>query len=624
MSYKVKNKFTIPIILFVITLFGAYLRLYHHEDLLHFQLDQARDAMVISEAVESGPGELPLLGPRAAGTMLRLGPAFYYLEYLSAKLFGNSPAGMNGINLLFSIFSIPLIYFLFRWYFSRLISVSVTAVYAVSLFAVTYGRFAWNPNSLLLFVPGLLISLLLLAKGGSRRIQLGLIYLTAILLAITIQLHFLAFVVFPLLVFLFLFYQKLSTKFFSTANNQQKQSQHYWLHYLLAGVLILAINTPIFINEYLTQGDNTKEFFKAIISKTENSEEYSQLEKLTMNAGKYAQGYFLIVTGVEKTEVPEVWFTKGSWIINTTADVVCDYTCRERLPLMLVAVIFFLGGLIFFLSDTIKLWKQKTKKELNLKKINFLILNALLFGITFFAFLSAAFKFPPRFLLTTFPVAFIFLGLWLEKLSSVIGIIVKKVNSKITKKGIDRIKAGLIILITLTLICLNLMFVAKRFASQLVAHTENYINVEKDLVLKEDIRFTLLQQNLIIDWILENSNDDPIFVWAPPKYYRPFLYHLRYQKGRKNSQRLRCSAPCNQATYFAVTRTTIPTDFFEEDGKLFNSVASKSFGTLTVYKLSLKDPDSAEQEQCAPFKEKKAESYARRYTWGEAFNPAAR
>ncbi|MEA3273623.1 MAG: glycosyltransferase family 39 protein [Patescibacteria group bacterium] len=624
MSYKVKNKFTILIILAILVLFGACLRLYRHDDFLHFQLDQARDAMVISKAVEEGLGELPLLGPRAAGTMLRLGPAFYYLEYLSAKLFGNSPAGMNGINLWLSIFSIPLIYLLFRWYFSRLTSVSITTIYTVSLFTVTYGRFAWNPNPLLFFVPSLLISLLLLAKGGNKRTQIWFIYLTAILLATTIQLHFLAFIVFPLLIFLFLLYQKLRDKFFTTAEKIPKISQHYWLHYLLAGVLILAINTPIFINEYLTQGDNTKEFFEAVVAKTEKNERYSQLEKLTRNAGKYAQGYFLIVTGVEKTKVPEVWFTKGSWIINTTADVVCDYTCRKRLPLMSVAVLFFMGGITFFLNDIIKLWKRKAKKESDLKKINFLVLNVLLFSITFFVFLSSAFKFPPRFLLTTFPVAFVFLGLWLEKLSSVVGIIAKKINAKITKQGISKIKAGLIILITLMLAYFNLMFVIERFISQSAAHTENYINVERDLVLKEDIRFTLLQQNLIVDWILENSNNNPIFVWAPPKYYRPFLYHLRYQRGRKNSRRLRCSAPCSQATYFAITRATAPDDFFEKDGKLFKAVISQNFGTFVAHKLILKDASSAEQEQCEPFTEKKAESYARRYTWKEAFNPASR
>jgi hypothetical protein len=94
-----KNKIFISLL--IITLVGFGLRIYRHSDFLHFELDQSRDAMVISEAIEKGPGELPLLGPRAAGTMLRLGPAFYYFEYLSALIFGNTPAAMNALNLIF-------------------------------------------------------------------------------------------------------------------------------------------------------------------------------------------------------------------------------------------------------------------------------------------------------------------------------------------------------------------------------------------------------------------------------------------------------------------------------------------------------------------------------------------
>ena len=61
---------------------GFFLRSYHFTDWLHFELDQARDARVVDAALEGGPGELPLLGPKAGGTFLRLGPAFYYLQYL--------------------------------------------------------------------------------------------------------------------------------------------------------------------------------------------------------------------------------------------------------------------------------------------------------------------------------------------------------------------------------------------------------------------------------------------------------------------------------------------------------------------------------------------------------------
>ena len=79
-------------IAFLAVLFlGAFLRFYHFADWLHFELDQSRDAKVIDLAIKEGPGALPLLGPKAAGSFLRLGPAFYYFKYLSALAFGNTP-----------------------------------------------------------------------------------------------------------------------------------------------------------------------------------------------------------------------------------------------------------------------------------------------------------------------------------------------------------------------------------------------------------------------------------------------------------------------------------------------------------------------------------------------------
>ncbi|MBD3300813.1 MAG: hypothetical protein GF347_05685, partial [Candidatus Moranbacteria bacterium] len=69
MRFK-KNKKYYSLLLLVLLL-GIFLRVYRHNDFLHFELDQARDALIVDAALENGIGELPLLGPRAAGTMLR-------------------------------------------------------------------------------------------------------------------------------------------------------------------------------------------------------------------------------------------------------------------------------------------------------------------------------------------------------------------------------------------------------------------------------------------------------------------------------------------------------------------------------------------------------------------------
>jgi 4-amino-4-deoxy-L-arabinose transferase-like glycosyltransferase len=627
MNFENKKRLIVFIVLSFFVFLGGYLRLYRHDDLLHFELDQSRDAIVISEAIEKGPDELPLLGSRAAGTKLRLGPIFYYCEYLSAKLFGNSPAGMNGISVLLSILSIPLIYFLSRRYFSYLISFSITALYSTSLFTVFYSRFAWNPNMLLFFIPAFLFSLLLLVDKRKEKIKPVFIYLAALFLGVITQLHFLAFITFPILLISFFIYRKLLQKFFPTicekVGSSKKTFKKVLPHYFLAGLLFLSLNVPIFINEYLTGGENAQEFFKAFENRDERGKKkHNSLDKLVRNSLEYSRGYLLLISGSEEAEVPKINFfgKKGAF------DTACDRYCRERLPYTAIGVIFFSGGVFFLINNVIKLLKIKKKRRSVLKKIDFLAVHFLLLGITFFAFLSSAYKFPPRFLLITYPVAFVLLGLWLKEISNLIGKTAKGMKMNFVNKRKDFFKISSIISIILILISLNLFFVIKRLTSQIAAHTENPIYFKKDRVLKEDIRFTLIQQNLIVDWILANSDTDPIFVWASPKYYRPFIYHLRYQRDKKESRIfLGYSASCKQADYFAVIQATSPNIFFENGGeKAFISEKSQKFGTFTVHKLAIKDPSLIDEEFCDPLEEGPPDVYARRYTWGEFFDPSSR
>ena len=87
-----------------VIVFAVFVRVYKFDDLLLFKGDAFRDAVMVSRAYENGPGELPLLGPRAGGTKLRLGPAFYYSQYLSAIAFKSvSPPVLAYPTVLFSL-----------------------------------------------------------------------------------------------------------------------------------------------------------------------------------------------------------------------------------------------------------------------------------------------------------------------------------------------------------------------------------------------------------------------------------------------------------------------------------------------------------------------------------------
>ena len=81
---KIKvNKLEIIFIIAIISL-GIFLRIFHFSSWLHFEIDQAFDFDLVSPAVSNGPQNLHLLGPNVGGGLLRLGPAFYYLQYASA------------------------------------------------------------------------------------------------------------------------------------------------------------------------------------------------------------------------------------------------------------------------------------------------------------------------------------------------------------------------------------------------------------------------------------------------------------------------------------------------------------------------------------------------------------
>ncbi|MGB4943340.1 MAG: glycosyltransferase family 39 protein, partial [Candidatus Moraniibacteriota bacterium] len=187
----------------LIMAFGFFLRSYHFADWLHFELDQARDARVIDAALEGGPSELPLLGPKAGGTFLRLGPGYYYLQYLGATLFGGTPAGMAMIILITSVASIAIFFFLTRRLFPDWLALLLTLAYSTAEYLVMYGRFAWNPNMLPCFIL-LGMYALLRSVGGGERHPGWWLAVSAAAFGIATQLHFLAFLAVPIFVILFL------------------------------------------------------------------------------------------------------------------------------------------------------------------------------------------------------------------------------------------------------------------------------------------------------------------------------------------------------------------------------------------------------------------------------------
>ncbi len=234
---------------------GAFLiRIYNLPNWQYLQHDQGRDLIKISEVI-SGEREIPLLGPRASGENLFLGPAFYYFQIISAFIFGVSPLSLVLPDLFFSVCTIPLLYYFLRMFFTKKVSILTVSVFSFSFAFVQFGRFAWNPNSIPFWSLLLMTSILKIQQSLSEKQKGTWLILAAISFGIVSQLHFIALLGFPVSILLFWF-------FYHPVNIKVR----YWCYSLSA---FLLVNLPLVLNDTVFGGENWRQFFGALSSGVE-------------------------------------------------------------------------------------------------------------------------------------------------------------------------------------------------------------------------------------------------------------------------------------------------------------------------------------------------------------------
>lgn len=544
------RKYRLIYIVILIILLGTFLRVYHFSDWLHFELDQARDAKVVDLAIDQGIGNLPLLGPKAAGSFLRLGPIFYYFEYLGSKIFGNNPPAMASFNLIFSILSLPLFYLFTKRYFNKKIAITLLFVFASSLFLVMYSRFAWNPNSLPFFILATMYALLRVVDLNEEKRGKWLMISSAAL-AIATQLHFVAFIIVPTIAIIFLIIKRPKIKFI------------FWLASIL---IIFFFYLPPIINDIKTRGANIKEFKKAFIEKSDSSE-HSLLEKAVRNYTDNAIGYFIITTSYQAAELPKIRQE------GITFDIRCDWGCRKNIYSGIGALMFFTLGIALLLLKVIDNWREKENSNKD-----FIILVSLWLVISFIVFAPIAYDLAPRFLLIIAGLPLIMLGLILQQLEKLIS----------NKKTFLFIFCLLIIILAWS----NLSAVKNRFHKMSVAA---YQSIEKtpDPILKEDNFVTLEQQSNIVAYIeaVYLKNKFPVYLNSEAFYRRSFFYHL----GKKNipyddMRNMNNAAKIYQnGNYFLIYPTNSNLD--GRIGKYtpyYDTIETTQFGTLMVFHIKPK------------------------------------
>lgn len=571
--------------LIFIVLLGAFLRLYHLSDWLHFELDQARDAKVIVSALNGGIGNLTLLGPRAGGTFLRLGPGFYYMEYLGALVFGGSPWGFAMPVALLSIASIAVFFFLSRRYFETKLSLGLTLLFSVSAFMVLYGRFAWNPNPVPFFLMAGFYSLLK-AVDVNERYKDRWFIAAAFLLSFATHLHFLAFVALPLIVGVFLIV---------------KRARFSWKVWVLALSVALLLYVPVLLNEMITGGANMQEFIQAVYGKS-NKSNHTLAEQVVHNTTNTILGYWVMLTGYEESTMGQ--FTgKSAFDFNLT----CNDSCRKHLVSGFLATAVFIFGGILLVG---RFWK-----EMNPRKKDFLFLSILWFGACFALFTPLSYNFSPRFFLLIAPFPFIFLGLTLDFFQQFL-----------RKYTVTPYVIGLLLLVFMAS---NMFYVTHRLDELRLASIKNFDTLP-DRILKEKARVTFIQQSMILDYMqsFQKANGYSIYMFSEPEHKRAIKY-LMDRRGMQNDALRFTDGIYAKGNYFLIFRTGSNQDNrLQKYTPTYDIIGKKVIGTLTVFHLQPKAAVITDDIQIVAPKIPKpavpppmsASGVPERYTWGEWWN----
>lgn len=574
-EFITKNK--IPIIILLLIAEGLFLRLFHLNDWLHFQLDQSRDSFLIKEVYEKGIGSLPLLGPRAGGSFLRLGPAYYYLMYLFVLITRSTrPIIFVLPEILASIAFVPMFYLLAKRLFTKNWSLILTALAVNSTFLITYDRFSWNPNLLPIFSVLTIYTFLKYLETKRKenyKNSLKWIALTALVVGIFVQMHFVAFVAIPIIlvlstiifaIFYKIFLPKLSKKYFRRLIPE--------IGVLLAVFLIT--QTPYILNEYISKGTNTQQLFATVTEKEGKDASHNLPEKLVQNLWVYPKGYFISMTGIDTVDFPV-------WRMKSNLDIICDDKCRKSFTPTVIASILFLFSAISFallfykkIKETMALKKSTPKIQRLVGEWEFYLLLTVWVVVPWWAFYSLSFTLRPRFFLFSIVPFWIITGLFLRELS---------------KNKLGKIASIALIAILLVSNTVNTVIRFNRLASASQMDKGEY---PQDQILFQDESYPVVldQEQKIADWIIAKSAPDTpyVFFWAPSYYYRPIMYLIADSAIGDKTRYMSENPQVTNASYFAVSRTSKPEKFFHgAKADMFEVIDYQVFGTLTVYQLQL-------------------------------------
>jgi len=562
------------VVLLVIISGAVFVRVHKFDEWLYFKMDQSRDALLMTTAVEKGPGYLPLLGPRVGAVklqhgFLRVGPIYYYFQYLSGKIFNaTTPPVFAYPDLFFSIAVLPALYLFVRLYFNKRHSLFITAMYAFSFLIIQYSRFAWNPNSLQFFIIASFYGLLRFLNETRPVPKKWWLVLWATGIAIGSQLHFFGFfsllgISGLLILFHFRMWEKSAWQSFFERESLRRFA-------VFAGIVLavfVVFYAPVVVSDSMKNWQNTKNFFEALGAKAEKK---PILEKLQKDVKENLNYYCLL----------------------TTSECYNPSITKNIVPISISGLIVLFGLLISI---------RKLRNETDPLARDFLMLTLLWFGVFSILTLPVAFQLRPRFYIVVFALPFIFLGFLYEFLESRFG----------------RKLVPVSFLITGAILAINARGTAAWFTEQADAQVKP-TEAKRTLILKAKDGVTLGQLQGATDWMYARlTPGNTLYYYIKPEHVRPINFLLTEKKGKKLHFSTMKINEDPHAQFFAIEPVENGIGSVRDKfGDNLQVVDSKAFGELLVSEIDI--PNRVTSNTFVFKKESGSED---RIYWKDVFSP---
>lgn len=513
------------IFLCIIVFLGAILRFHNFTDLLRFNNDQVRDAKIIENMITEH--EFPLLGPKAGGTTFKLGPAFYYMEYLSARIFGNTPQGIALFIPIFGTLSIILFYILLKKYFADHIALFLTLLYATSFYVIKYSRFAWNPN-LIPFFLFLFFLIILKTLSPNKKQDLWWFCGLGIAAGIAMQLHTTLLILLPILIAL------------THGINYVRTKNRFLCGIAITYSIIFLMHSPMFIYDMQHNGENITAFFHGSETKSENGG--SLVKNILLDGQFFIQSTAYIITGFEPTRN---WLDVKKLIVMHNYTEIC--VAISYSTLFLLAVILFLRRSHTFLTA-----EQKEIRSL-------FLITALL---CFMLFWPIAHEINTRFFIILVFVPFMLIGTFFHAICN-------------AKNLSPKIRSGMTMICIICLVALNLS-----------AYIRTYDLTNTQISSDVYGGISLAELHTHVTYMASHTNLQKIYM-LPNTFNQSFRY-IAQTDGHTLTTKSVGNIPLNTPVFF-VSDKPHKTELSQSLQKCFTIIDSYHHGrfrTFTIQKIS--------------------------------------